>query len=133
MRTDTQSVTIAAPAGRTFEFVSDPANLPRWAIGFARGVRRADEGWIVETGQGEIPIRIEADRRSGVVDFHMQVAPHLEVAARSRVLPLGDASEYVFTQHQNEGMTDDVFEAQVRALSHELVALKAQLEVECPL
>ena len=133
MRTDTQSITIAVPAGRTFAFVSDPANLPRWAIGFAKGIRRSDDGWIVQTGQGEMPIRIEADRRSGVVDFHMEVAPAVEVDARSRVLPVGDCSEYVFTQHQNEGMTDEVFEAQVRALSHELVALKALLEVACPL
>jgi hypothetical protein len=68
-----------------------------------------------------------------VIDFHLSVAPDVEVAARSRVVPVGECSEYVFTQHQNEGMTDEVFDAQIRALRHELVALKAQLEVECPL
>jgi hypothetical protein len=133
MRTDTQSTTIAVPADRTFDFVSDPANLPRWAIGFAKAVRRGDDGWIVKTQRGEVPIRVEADRRLGVIDFHLTVGPDVEVSARSRVLPVGECSEYVFTQHQNEGMTDEVFDAQVRALTHELVALKAQLEVACPL
>ena len=133
MRTDTQSVTIAAPADRTFEFLADPANLPRWAIGFARRVRRDGDGWIVETGQGEMPIRFETDPRLGVIDFHITVAPGTEVAARSRVLPLGEGAEYLFTQHQNGGMPDEAFDAQVRALSHELGALKALLEGECPL
>jgi hypothetical protein len=30
-------------------------------------------------------------------------------------------------------LPDDVFDAQVRAVAHELVALKALLEVQCPL
>ena len=92
MRTDPQSTIIAAPADRTFAFVSDPANLPRWAIGFARAVRRGEDGWIVQTRHGEIPIRVAADPRLGVVDFYMVVAPGVE-----------------------------------------LVTLKAQLEVQCPL
>jgi hypothetical protein len=49
------------------------------------------------------------------------------------VLPRGDGAEYVFTQFQAPGMPDAVFDGQVAALAHELVALKALLEVECPL
>ena len=50
----------------------------------------------------------------------------------SRVIANDDAAEYVFTQFQDAGMPDAAFDAQVRALGHELDALKAHLEVACP-
>src|SRR5260370_4682897 len=53
MRSDTQSVTIAAAPGQVLAFVADGANLPRWAIGFARSLRPGPSGWILGTAQGE--------------------------------------------------------------------------------
>jgi uncharacterized protein YndB with AHSA1/START domain len=35
MRADTRTVSIEAPAQRVVTFLEDPANLPRWAVGFA--------------------------------------------------------------------------------------------------
>jgi Polyketide cyclase / dehydrase and lipid transport len=137
MRSNTQTVSIDSPADRAFAFVADPSNLPRWAIGFAKDVNQVkqggDLGYVVTTGQGEVPLRVATDARLGVVDFHMTVADGADAVARSRVLPRGDGAEYVFTQFQAPGMADAVFEGQVAALGHELVALKALLEVECPL
>jgi hypothetical protein len=71
--------------------------------------------------------------RLGVIDFHMSVAEEVEGVAHSRVLARGAGAEYVFTQFQSPSMPDDVFDGQVEALGHELIALKAVLEVECPL
>jgi hypothetical protein len=133
MRSDTQTISIDSPAARAFAFVADPNNLPRWAVGFAKDVRQgADLGYVVTTGQGEVPLRVATDARLGVVDFHMTAADGEDAIAHSRVLPRGDGAEYVFTQFQAPGMTDAVFDGQVAALGHELVALKALLEVECP-
>jgi uncharacterized protein YndB with AHSA1/START domain len=62
MRSDTQNVMIAATPEQVFAFVADGANLPRWAIGFAKSVRNAPSGWIVGTAQGgEVPTTIAAD------------------------------------------------------------------------
>jgi hypothetical protein len=133
VRHDTQNIMIETSAAAVYAFVADPANLPRWAVGFAQGVRQEDGTWIVETAAGDVPVRVDADSGRATVDFHMRPAAGVEVSAFSRVLPAGDASVYVFTQFQGPGMPDEVFDAQVRALGHELIALKAVLEVACPI
>ncbi len=133
MRSDTRSATIAATPKDVTAFVADPANLPRWAIGFAHDVRREGGRWIVSTGQGEIPISVDVNDEVGTVDFRMEVGPGVEAVAYSRVVPNGDGSEYTFTQFQQPGVPDDVFEQLVSAVRHELAALQALLEVRCPL
>ncbi len=133
MRSDTKSISIQAAPEKVVKFLADPQNLPRWAVGFARSVRKENARWLVTTGGGEMGVRIEADPRSGVVDFFMSPAPGVEGLAGSRVLPNGSGSEYVFTQFQGPGMPEDVFAKNVQALAHELTVLKALLEVECPL
>lgn len=133
MRSDTQSIMIETPASEVHAFLADPANLARWAVGFAQEVRQEDGQWIVRTAAGDVQVGVAADAALSTVDFHMRPAPGVEVSAFSRVLPAGDASVYVFTQLQGPGMPDEVFDAQVKALGHELIALKAVLEVECPI
>ncbi len=76
---------------------------------------------------------VVADAEHGTVDFHMKPAAGVDAVAYSRVVPNGGGAEYLFTQFQSPGMPDEVFDASVKALGHELVALKALLEVECPL
>jgi hypothetical protein len=133
MRSDTQSVTIAARPEDVLAFVGDGENLPRWAIGFAKSVRRSESGWMVISGQGEIPTSIVVHETSGTVDFQMQSAPGIQATAYARVVPNGEGSEFIFTQIQQPGVPEDVFGQLVAAVSHELVALKALLEVACPL
>jgi hypothetical protein len=135
VNSNTQTVTIAAPPYKVFEFVADGANLPRWAIGFAASVHPADSsgGWVVTTGHGDdVPVKIRSDRDAGTVDFHMTPAPEASTCAYSRVVPNGTGADYLFTQLQPPGMTDQVFDALVDAVRHELTTLKALLEVACP-
>ncbi len=132
MRADTKTISIEAEPGKVFRFVADPAQLPRWAVGFAKAVRRDGERWVVITGTGEIPVRVRADPASGVVDFVMNPAPGAEITASSRVLARGSGAEYVFTQVQPPGMPDDAFARSAAAVVHELSVLKALLEVDCP-
>ncbi len=133
MRSDTQTVTIEAPPEAVLRFVADARNLPRWAIGFAKDVRPDEHRWMVRTGQGEMPFAIDAHEATGTVDFHMEPAPGARATAYARVVPNGEGAEFVFTQLQQPGTPDDVFEQLVAAVGHELVALKALLEVACPL
>jgi hypothetical protein len=132
MRADTKTISIEAEPGKVFRFVADPSLLPRWAVGFAKAVRRDGERWVVVTAAGEIPVRVCADAASGVVDFVMSPAVGVEVTASSRVLARGSGAEYVFTQMQPPGMSDDSFARSVAAVVHELTVLKALLEVDCP-
>ena len=85
------------------------------------------------TTAGEMEFRIDAESRCGIVDFLICPAPGVEMSVRSRVVPNGRGSEYVFTQFQTPGMDGETFEQNIQALKHELVMLRALLEVECPL
>jgi hypothetical protein len=133
VRSDTQTVTIAARPDRVVAYVGDGASLPRWAIGFAQSVRPHGSGWLVTTGRSEVPTTITVDDTTGTIDFRMQAGPDSDATAYSRVVPNGEGSEFIFTQLQQPGVTDELFAQLVAAVGHELVALKAQLEVQCPL
>src|SRR5918995_4484038 len=123
MHADTQTITLPVGFEEAFAFLAQPENLPRWAVGFARSIRREGDDWIVQTAQGEVPIRVVSDAMRGTIDFHMRVAPGLEAVAYSRVVPNDSGAEYVFTQIQMPGMTDEVFAAQRAALAEELAIL----------
>jgi hypothetical protein len=134
MHADTQTVTLPVSFEEAFAFLAEPENLPRWAVGFARSIRREGDDWIVQTAQGEMPIRVVADAVRGTIDFQMRVAPGLEAVAYSRVVPNDSGAEYVFTQIQMPGMTDEVFAAQRAALTEELAILPIlfRAQVACP-
>jgi len=133
MRTDTQTITIRTAPEKVLGFVADGANLPRWAIGFAKSVVPNGDGWVVTTGRGDVPTTIAVHEAARTVDFHMDLAPAGEAVAFARVVPNGSGSEFLFTQLQGPGVPDDEFEQLVAAVGHELGVLKALLEVECPL
>jgi hypothetical protein len=133
MRADTKTISIDASLEKTVEFLANPANLPRWAVGFAKSVRKEGDRWLVTTGAGEMGVRIASDEKSGVVDFYVSPSPGVEALAASRAIPAGVGIEYVFTQFQAPGMPNNVFSKNVQAVTHKLTVLKALLEVECPL
>ncbi len=130
MRSNTVNVRINVSPGHLFEFLADPNNLPKWAVGFCRAIRRDGDRWSVQTSHGEVIVRYVTQAGLGVIDFYISPAPRIEMAAFSRVVPNGDGAEYVFTQFQVPGMPDDVFEAQVIALREELVVLKALMHAQ---
>jgi hypothetical protein len=134
MRADTQTITLPVNYEEAFAFLAQPENLPRWAVGFAHGIRREGDDWIVQTAQGEMPIRVVADAVRGTIDFQMRVTPELEAVAYSRVVPNDSGAEYVFTQFQLPGMADEVFAAQRAALAEELAILPIlfRAQVACP-
>src|SRR5262245_10247408 len=93
MRSDTQTVTIAADPLDVLDFVRQPENRPRWAIGFAKQVSHGENGWTVVTGQGPVGLAIEVDDVARTVDFCMQPAPSVEAKAFSRILSNGEEAE----------------------------------------
>jgi hypothetical protein len=107
MRSDTQTITIAAPPEDVLAFVGDGANLPRWAIGFAKAIQPdgdLDLGHIVATGQvprrhrpgtGGPPAR-RYRPASTLVDFHGRGRRHRRGRPRPRAAPRHGA-EYVVT------------------------------------
>jgi hypothetical protein len=134
MRTHTATIEIRTAPERAFAFLADAARLPAWAIGFAKAIARDGDGWLVTLASGErLPLRVDADPATGVVDFVSLPAPGVEAPAHSRVVAHGDGSLYTFSMHQSPATPDTVFDAQVAELERELTVLKAHLESACPL
>jgi hypothetical protein len=80
-----------------------------------------------------MPTTVAADEGTGTVDFRMEPIPGMVATAYARVMPNGTGAEFTFTQFQQPGVPDEIFDQLTTAVGHELVALKALLEVECPL
>ena len=129
MRTHTDSIQIAAPAADVVALVADLDQLPRWAVGFAKAVEAEGDGHVVTLTSGErIPISVTADERTGVVDFDAGGVP-----ARTRTVPVDGGCVHTFVMVQGPGQSDEIFDAQIVALRHELTVLKAISEASCPL
>jgi len=134
MRSHTTSIEIESPPAQAFAFVADGGRLPAWAIGFAKAAERDGDRWLVTLASGErMPLRIESDARTGVVDYAMLPAPDVEARAHTRVVPHAGGTLYTFSMHQTPEIPDEVFAAQVAELERELTVLKAHLETACPL
>lgn len=133
MRSDTTTIAIDARPEDVFAIVADPVALPRWAIGFAKSVAQHGDVWTVELASGDhVPIRYVTNPELRVVDFHIEPAPGVEAVAHARVLGNGERAEVIFTQFQRD-QPDEIFDAQIEAVRHELVVLKALAETTCPL
>ncbi len=134
MRSHTTSISIAASPADAYAYLADGEKLPAWAIGFAKAIERTADAWLVTLAGGErLPLRIDGDAATGVIDYVSLPAPGMEVPAHTRVVPHGAGTLYTFSMHQGDGMPDEVFDAQVAELARELLVLKAHLETACPL
>lgn len=128
---DVQGVEIDRDRDQVFTFVSDPANLPKWAHAFKVADR---EHARLETPVGAVEIRLKtsADRASGAIDWRMEFPDGSVALAQSRVTETTrETCIYSFVLHappvkleQVEGALD-----QERAtLREELLTLKTILE-----
>lgn len=129
MRARTLTVTIERPSRQVYEFIANPENLPRWAAGLCRSVRRNATGeWIVETASGPMSIRFAAPNDLGVLDHHVSPAPGAEISVPMRVVPNGSGSELMFTLFQLPGMSEEKFAEDAALVERDLQTLKAVLE-----
>jgi hypothetical protein len=129
-RSNTRSISIDAPPDVVLGLVSDATLLPRWAPAFARAVRPAEgDRWLIDTGEGEVPIRVRVSREHGTVDFLLAgVPPGLEIGAFSRVVPNGQGSEYIFTRFFADAMPDIELAEQTAVVAVELQTVRALCE-----
>jgi len=128
VKSHTEQIAISSSKDAVFDFVADAENLPSWATGFAKAVRRDGEAWVVDSPQGDVGLRVESDALSGVVDYVMEIGPGMTATGFSRVVAHGEASVYMFTLLQAPGMPDEAFKGQIESIRVELPTLKGLLE-----
>ena len=124
----TLSVTIACHPRKVYEFVSNPENLPQWATGLGKSVRKSDAGWIAETPQGPMQLRFAEKNDFGVLDHYVTTAQGVEIYVPMRVVPNGSGSEVIFTLFKMSGMSDKRFAEDAGMVERDLKALKGVLE-----
>ena len=87
MKSRTLTIAINAPADRAYAFVSDPANLPKWAAGLAKTVEAKNGAWVVQTPLGPATVRFADKNPFGVADHYVKLPSGPEVYVPMRVLP----------------------------------------------
>jgi hypothetical protein len=111
-----------------YEFVTNPENLPKWAQGLGRSVRKQGPDWMVDTPQGPMKIRFADKNRFGVVDHYVTTPSGDEVYVPMRVLANGSGSEVIFTLFRPPGMSDEKYAEDMQMVDRDLRALKDLLE-----
>jgi len=69
MNSRTHSTTVAAWHADVFAYLSQSANIPEWAPGFAREVRVDGDDVLVTNDAGERRVRVRLNEEFGIVDF----------------------------------------------------------------
>jgi uncharacterized protein YndB with AHSA1/START domain len=92
---ETRSIAIAAPPETVLELLSDARRLPDWAPAFARAVEPAGRDWLIDSGAGQLRVRVRVSEEHGTVDLLRPDDPSR--GARMRVLSNEDGSEFLFT------------------------------------
>jgi len=128
---DVQAIEIAAPRRKVFEFLSEPANLPRWAHAFVS----AENGRArLETPAGAVEIRlgVTAEADTGVVDWRLTFPDGGIGLAQSRVTETTRGTcIYSFVLHAPPVALEHIegaLDAQRAILQSELATLKSLME-----
>ncbi|MBS3164243.1 SRPBCC family protein [Candidatus Woesearchaeota archaeon] len=82
MTSHTVSVSISLDSKRVYAFVSRPENLPKWAPGLCRSLRKSRGGWLLETPDGEVAFRFVAKNKLGVLDHYLTLFRQPGMSAR---------------------------------------------------
>lgn len=122
------TISIACFPRKVYEFVSNPENLPRWAAGLGKSVRKSDSGWIADTPQGPMQIRFAEKNDFGVLDHYVTTAQGVEIYVPMRVVPNGSGSEVMLTLFRMPGMSDKQFAEDAGLVEQDLKTLKSLLE-----
>jgi hypothetical protein len=111
-----------------YAFVSDPANLPRWAPGLGSSVVREEQKWFVVTPEGRVRVTFAPENDYGVLDHEVVTPSGDTVYVPLRAIPDGDGCEVVFTLRRSPGMSDGEFERDRALVTGDLALLKQVLE-----
>jgi hypothetical protein len=128
---DVQGIEIFAPPRKVFEFVEQPANLPRWAHAF---VSATHDRARLETPNGAVDVGlcVSADAQTGVVDWRLSFPDGAIGVAQSRVTETTrGTSIYSFVLHAPPVALEEIegaLDAQRALLQTELATLKSLME-----
>ena len=128
---DVQGMEITAPRHKVFEFLREPANLPRWAHAFV-SAREGHARLETPAGAVDVGLDVSADAETGVVDWRLAFPDGGVGIAQSRVTETTRGTcIYSFVLHAPPVALEQVegaLEAQRAQLESELATLKSLME-----
>jgi len=124
----TLSVSIDCRPDKVYEFVANPENLPKWAKGLGKTVRKAGSDWIVDTPQGAVKVSFAEKNDLGVLDHYVTTAGGDVVYVPLRVVANGSGSELLFTLFRSPDMSDEKYAEDLGLVAQDLRTLKEILE-----
>lgn len=130
--THSLSVYVARPVAVVHAYLTNPRNLPVWAPGFARAVRRDGDAWTVETADGPVGFAFLAADREGCCDHRVTLADQTALDVPLRVEAEGDGARVTLTVSRGPAMSDADFARDVALVEADLARLRATLQVPRP-
>ena len=121
-------IRIDRPAAEVYDYVSQPANLPRWAAGLGSSIELIDGQWVAESPLGRIVVAMVEQNPYGVLDHWVTLATGERFYNPMRVIADGDGCELVFTLRRQPGVSETDFERDAAAVAADLAAVRRLLE-----
>ncbi len=128
MNSRTHSTTVAAWHADVFAYLSQSANIPEWAPGFARDVRVDGDDVLVTNDDGERRVRVQLNEEFGIVDFLAVRADGLRLSSTIWIVATGaHATEVLFTLFRIPGEYDENFAERAEVIPGELAFVQRRL------
>ena len=118
------SISINRDARDVYDFACVPENLPRWASGLGKSLKKINGEWISETPEGPVKVRFTERNEFGVLDHWVNPKPGLLIYIPMRVIENGSGCELIFTLFRLPHMTDEKFSADAEWVMRDLTTLK---------
>ncbi len=112
------------PADEVYEYASNPANLPQWALGLGSSTEKIDDRWFVETPDGRAGFAFVQRNEYGVLDHYVTLASGEVVYNPMRVIADVHGCDVVFTLRRSPAMSDEDFRRDADAVAADLTRLK---------
>jgi hypothetical protein len=111
MKSVTESCVIPQPKDAVFDFLSNFENMPKWSTKFVQSIKVVNGKNKAGTPLGEVFVRIDSDKKSGVIDIFAGPTESQMNPAFMRVISFsGNSCGVTFTFFQWPETSDQMWE-----------------------
>ncbi|MDE1843640.1 MAG: hypothetical protein KGH95_08330 [Thaumarchaeota archaeon] len=110
MNSVTETCVVNVPRDSVFEFLSNIENIPKWATKFVKKLTLVDNKYKALTPIGEVFIRLDTDKKAGLIDIYAGPTEDNMTPAYMRIISLHDNSTAImFTFFQYDSTPDAIW------------------------
>jgi hypothetical protein len=122
------SVSIQRSADDVYAFVSNPLNLPQWALGLSTTITKVDDQWEADSPMGKVTLKFAEPNMFGVADHAVTLASGQTFQNPMRAIPNGDGCELMFTLFRQPEMSNQDYAKDAETILKDLLKVKEVLE-----